>query len=53
MSNDEKQHFARLTEDEILFIEAFRSLAESKKQQIIETVEKYEYKEQNAPTEDF
>lgn len=38
MENTEPQQIARLTEDEIRFIKAFRSLAESEKEKIIEQI---------------
>ena len=38
MENTEPQQVARLTEDEIRFIKAFRSLAESEKEKIIKQI---------------
>lgn len=38
MENTEPQQSARLTEDEMKFIKAYRSLAESEKEKIIEQI---------------
>ena len=38
MENTEPQQIARLTKEEIRFIKAFRSLAESEKEKIIEHI---------------
>jgi hypothetical protein len=38
LENTEPQQSARLTEDEIKFIKAYRSLAESEKEKIIEQI---------------
>lgn len=43
MENAEPQQSARLTEDEIRFIKAYRSLAESEKEKIIEQIDNIIY----------
>ena len=43
MENTEPQQSARLTEDEMKFIKAFRSLAESEKEKIIEQINNIMY----------
>lgn len=47
MENDASQQVARLTEDEKNFIKAFRSLAESEKEKIIEQVNNIIYDYEN------
>lgn len=43
MENTEPQQSARLTDDEIRFIKAYRSLAESEKEKIIEQIDNIIY----------
>ncbi len=47
MENTEPQQVARLTEEEMRFIKAFRSLAESEKEKIIEQIDNIIYGYEN------